>query len=72
MQMTAHVVLIILAERAFNMTPDVMNPYFQIKERIGKEKNKDKPQTLAAGTVENPKITFRTRAINWILRRKVA
>lgn len=71
-QMTAHLVLMILAERAFNMTPDVMNPYFAIKERIIAEKKKNEPQTPTAAIVENPKMTLKTKTLNWLLRRKVA
>lgn len=70
--MTAHLVLAILFERAFNMTPDIMNPYFAIKERIITEKKKKEPEIPVVETIENQKTSRRAKIINWLLRRKIA
>lgn len=71
-QMTAQLVLMILAERAFNMTPDIMDPYFAIKERIIAEKKKKEPEIPVAETIETQKTSRGAKIINWLLRRKIA
>lgn len=70
--MTAQLVLMILAERAFNMTPDIMDPYFAIKERIIAEKKKKEPEIPVTETIETQKTSRGAKIINWLLRRKIA
>jgi|GEM_PF-2644915 len=48
LEMTAKLVIAILMEQSFKMTPEVMNEYHRIKERILSEKRKKIPTASPA------------------------
>lgn len=73
MEITARLVVAILEEQSWNMTPDVMNPYYALKERIKTEKNLLKPKPI---TIDTPKPSIGMKKlmtiamIAWVMRTK--